>query len=230
MTHLSWTRSKDKTSPLFISQINGLTLLCLVGIVIYFAAAYAQRHQGSAPPVDDAQRHQSTAAPIYTTEAFIGAVAVEVSGETKRRGIYYLPPGTQLTTFLESLNISPKPALPSGLEGTVLKSGTTIIVNRDHRIEIGGMTASTRLSLGLPLNINKASMEDLILIPGIKEATAGKILAFRKAAGGRINRMEDLMQISGIKEKRLQKFKRYLFVTGVPAKRSDHPDQKSVLQ
>lgn len=205
MTHLNWIRSKADTSPLFASQVNGLTLLCLLGIVAYFAVSFALQDR-------------SAATHIPMTDPSAGAVAVEVSGETKRRGTYYPSPDTSLASFLESLDISPQ-SLPAALANKPVEKGMKIIVNRDGRPEIGDMASATRLALGLPLDVNKAAMEDLILIPGIKEATATKILDFRRSAGGRINRLEDLMQISGIKEKRLAKLRPYLFVDDGPAGR-----------
>ena len=67
------------------------------------------------------------------------------------------------------------------------------------------------MSLGLPIDINQATEDDLLLIKGIGPATAQKILDLRK----KINRFKDikqLMEIKGIKEKKLAELQKYLYV------------------
>lgn len=199
MTLLNWIKSKDRTSPVVLSQINGLTVLCLLAIAVYFVAFFSSRHPDQVSTLPG-------------TDPFAGAVAVEVSGETKRRGIYYQLPNTTLAHFLRSADI-PHTYLPPHLTEKVLQSGMNIVVGEAGEIRLGDMPSATRLALNIPLDINQAKLEDLILIPGIKEATAEKILSFRKSAGGRIKHMDDLLRISGIKEKRLRHMQKYLRVT-----------------
>jgi len=56
------------------------------------------------------------------------------------------------------------------------------------------------------VNINKASKEELMTLPGIGESKAEKIITFREQNGG-FNSTEDIMQISGIKEGMYNKIK-----------------------
>jgi competence protein ComEA len=68
-----------------------------------------------------------------------------------------------------------------------------------------------RLALGLPIDINGATLEDLMLISGIGEKTAEKIIQLRQERG-HFKRLEELMEVKGIKEKRFQQLKPYLSV------------------
>jgi competence protein ComEA len=68
-----------------------------------------------------------------------------------------------------------------------------------------------RYALGVPVDLNLATKEDLIIVPGIGEKTAEKILALRNKKG-RFKNIEELMEIKGIKEKKLAKFKKYLYL------------------
>ena len=59
------------------------------------------------------------------------------------------------------------------------------------------------------LNLNTATKEELMLISGIGEATATKILEYRDAIGG-FTSLEQLMDIEGIGEKKFAAWSRYL--------------------
>lgn len=56
------------------------------------------------------------------------------------------------------------------------------------------------------ININKASKEELMTLPGIGESKAEKIISYREQNGG-FNSTEDIMQISGIKDGMYNKIK-----------------------
>ncbi|MCX7635930.1 MAG: helix-hairpin-helix domain-containing protein, partial [Syntrophales bacterium] len=140
-------------------------------------------------------------------------VVVEVAGFTARDGIYFVPRGTTPTSLLVSLSWETSPEDEQGLNNEPLRDGVVIRKKAGGGLGIGEMSAATKLALGIPLDINKVSLRDLILIPGVKGATAAAILAFRDASGGRIRTMDDLLRIRGIKEKRLAVLKRYLFVS-----------------
>jgi competence protein ComEA len=78
-------------------------------------------------------------------------------------------------------------------------------------IIVGKIEADKRLALGMQLDINKVREDDLLLINGIGEVTAKKILDLRSKLG-RFRNIEQLMEIKGIKEKKLAKFRKYLYV------------------
>ena len=53
------------------------------------------------------------------------------------------------------------------------------------------------------MNINTASADELVVLPGIGDATAEKIVADRKA-NGPFTSAEDLKRVSGIGDKRYE--------------------------
>ena len=73
------------------------------------------------------------------------------------------------------------------------------------------MSADKRLALGIPIDLNRSSLEDLVLVPGIGEKTAEKIVEERRL-NGMFGTLEELMRVKGIKEKRLEKLRRYLCI------------------
>jgi competence protein ComEA len=61
------------------------------------------------------------------------------------------------------------------------------------------------------INLNSASKEQLMKIPGIGEKTADNILAYR-GKNGKFKILEDIMNVKGIGESKYSKFKKYLFI------------------
>ncbi len=59
------------------------------------------------------------------------------------------------------------------------------------------------LSIVFPININTASAEELMALPGIGEVLADRILAYREANGS-FSAVEGLMNVEGIGEKRME--------------------------
>ncbi len=62
-----------------------------------------------------------------------------------------------------------------------------------------------------PIDLNRATAQDLIQLPGVGEAIAKRIVDFREEHGP-FNRVEDLMKVKGIGEKSLEKIRPYVRV------------------
>ena len=59
------------------------------------------------------------------------------------------------------------------------------------------------------LNINTATKEQLIDLPGVGESTADKIIIYREEKNG-FKKIEDLMKVKGIGKKKFEKIKEYI--------------------
>lgn len=146
--------------------------------------------------------------PAYADQC-ADCLAVEIVQNDQKSGVYYVPRGTTVNGLLESVAIKQK-----AKNNFHLQTGMRLMIDSrpvHQNIVISEMPSAERLSLGLPIDINKASEEDLLLVRGIGQATAQNILALRS----KINRFEDmnqLMEIKGIKEKRLAEINKYLYV------------------
>jgi competence protein ComEA len=73
------------------------------------------------------------------------------------------------------------------------------------------MDAAKRVALGIPIDLNRSSLEELGLVPGIGKATAERILE-RRSLAGPFRGIDELMEVRGIKEKRLEKLRPYLCI------------------
>ncbi|MCK9195895.1 MAG: helix-hairpin-helix domain-containing protein [Syntrophales bacterium] len=179
-------------------QINGLMLFLALAVVMYAAGSAWFRNR---PP--------DVNLPWGNIRS--GPVVIEITGETGPSGVYYLP---ERTTFLQFLNMAgveySNPIGPNLFHP--LKTGTTMRIHDSGQVTQEKMKSATRLALNMPIDINQATFEDLLLIPGIGESTARQILDLRQSSGGRISDLESLMDIKGIKEKRFEQLKGYFYI------------------
>lgn len=67
--------------------------------------------------------------------------------------------------------------------------------------------------ISFPINLNTASRDELMLIDGIGESTADKIIEYRERNGGFAS-VSQLIEINGIGEAKLEKFRSFLYVEG----------------
>jgi competence protein ComEA len=135
-------------------------------------------------------------------------LAIKIVQRNTGKGVYFVSPNSTFNQLL----------LLTGIHSVtkkdfILENGINIEIDSgpDNLIKTAKMDNVDRLALEIPININHATEDDLLLIPGIGEKTAGKILEFRKRIG-RFNKIEELTEIKGIKEKKLSKLRKYLLV------------------
>jgi competence protein ComEA len=137
------------------------------------------------------------------------SVAIEIIDGNGHGGIYFLEQGTTFNDLQAAAVISSK-----SNDNFVLKTGMKLILNSDAQkseVTIRKMSPSSRLAIGLPIDINEATQDDFILIKGIGIATAGKIVTLREKLK-RFDDVQQLMEIKGIKEKKIKELQQYLYV------------------
>ncbi len=73
------------------------------------------------------------------------------------------------------------------------------------------VTDSTHITVSFPLDINAASAEELMMVKGIGEITANKIVEYR-GINGYFYSMDELLNIDGIGKKKLAALNGYLYI------------------
>ncbi len=96
-------------------------------------------------------------------------------------------------------------------EGPLRKEEHKGITHGEVKISISRMGANKLLVFSIPLNLNQVSMEDLCLIPGIGEALAREMIAYRERRRG-FRSVEELKNVKGIGEKKYQSFKTFFII------------------
>lgn len=64
------------------------------------------------------------------------------------------------------------------------------------------------------VNVNTASAEELVRVPGIGPARADAVLRLRERAGGRFRHIDDLLRVRGIGRVTLRRMRPYLTLDG----------------
>jgi len=130
---------------------------------------------------------------------------VEVAGKVAHPGVWSFPrPPTlgEVWAKAGAPGAVPDPDKP-------VASGSRVEVARAGGYLLTAMSGAQLLTLGLVIDLNRATAEDLAAIPGIGPALAQRIVEYRQAHGP-FKTIEDLREVSGIGPQNLQKLKPYL--------------------
>jgi competence protein ComEA len=138
---------------------------------------------------------------------------IEVFGEVRNPGIQIFHHSPTLKECIEKGG-GLKDAAFSDLDSSseVLETGTLVIINKESpqeiKVRLGRMEARKLLVFSIPLDLNRVTVEDLCLIPGIGESLAREILTYREKRKG-FRSVDDLNNVKGIGEKKYKELKKY---------------------
>jgi competence protein ComEA len=148
-------------------------------------------------------------------------VVVEVVGEVMTPGIQLFRETPSLRFVLEKAGGFKEASLQeAGSLPELLETGTLITVTKkpspegspeEIRVTLGRMEAKKLIVFSIPLNLNRVSVEDLCLIPGIGEPLAREIVSYRDRRKG-FRSVEELKNIKGIGDAKWHAVKTYFIV------------------
>jgi len=140
---------------------------------------------------------------------------LEVKGEVPHPGLYYY---AYCPTADELLNASVQSrdenVTINQNSMVVLSNGTSLWVQKTRkgiRVARFSLEGKKKMLLGIPINLNTATSDDLSSLPGIGPHIADEVILFRKTRGT-FSKIEDLKIVNGIGEKRFKKIEKYLTV------------------
>lgn len=136
------------------------------------------------------------------------SLVIEIVANNQQEGIYFVGPEISFGQLLKDAGFDTMFSYPD----FKLSNGMKININsasENNNINVTKMGAAERLALGMAVDINQVTQEELLLIKGIGETTAEEILNLRKKLG-RFTSIDQLMELKGIKERKLAQIRKYL--------------------
>ena len=142
-----------------------------------------------------------------------GAICVHVCGSVATPGVYYLNEGARVHEAVEMAGGLTENAASEYINlAGIITDGEQIYIPDKGEIEAGTYESKSIQSTddGL-VNINTASEEELMTLPGVGQTKAKAIIEYRDSSGG-FAAKEDIMNVSGIAESSYEKIKDYIKV------------------
>ena len=167
----------------------------------------------------------------------ISTLFVHICGEVMRPGVYELPEGSRVYEAVEEAGGFTQDAAADYVNlAYILEDGWKIEIPSWENLETDGEGKGNGISSGISadagwtgngtgdfggdasgdglVDINTATKQELITLPGVGESRAESIISYREKNGG-FSRIEDIMKVEGIKDGMFAKMKDKICVRGV---------------
>lgn len=132
-----------------------------------------------------------------TTES----IFVHVCGAVQNEGVYELSVGSRVYEAIEKAGGFASDAATAEVnQAQLLQDAAKLYVPTVAEVQEMNSQETGKV------NINQASAEELMTLPGIGESKAESIIRYRESSGS-FQKVEDIMQIPGIKEALFEKIK-----------------------
>lgn len=199
-----------------IIKINKAAIVCIVIVIMSVVSIIIQKND----------RKQAMIANGVAIESKENKIAVYITGQVKNPGVYYLDTNSRLDAAIDiaggitqdadisKVNLSKKLidsdkiVIPQKqlVQEDENQSGSTSQNNDDTgNVEnIENIENSENMATD-KVNINEATKEELMTLKGIGEATADKVIEYRK--NQKFEKIEDIMNVKGIGQSKYEKIK-----------------------
>lgn len=178
----------------------GKLLACILAFLLagaFYCFSFIQKEE----PVWEPVMEETEPFTEITQETFAepdGRIYVHICGEVLAPGVYEMPEGSRVYELLSIAGGATDKGAPDTVNlAGVLKDGERVVIPSEEEAASMAEHAGAE-DTGL-VNINTASAEQLMTLPGIGESKARDIIQYREESGG-FQTIEDIMKISGIKE------------------------------
>ncbi len=151
--------------------------------------------------------------------AALPAVIVEVKGDIPKPGIYTLDSAAATVAVAADMAGCPYD-IPADIGRKQLISGQSLDIlcnGKGIDVRFGRMPGVALLACGLKLDLNSASLDELLLIPQMRSRIAASIVERRREEAW--EQVDDLTEIRGVGSKTAQKLRDYLEISPLNGER-----------
>ena len=207
-----YEKHQERIKKLIFTLISLLLVLSLFLVFVRQAEPQAQFLLLDEDLASRSERGEESATSVFPSETILDLVPVYITGAIQNPGLYHLPADSLIHDLVRQAGgFTP--------EADIRQINLAALITAHSQIHIPGLDESLpepaagvidQLSQASAVegkvNINTAEISELCRLPGVGEATARKIIAFRESHGA-FQRIEDIMQVPGIKEAKFLSFK-----------------------
>ncbi len=137
---------------------------------------------------------------------------VDVKGHVSAPGVYQIEAGSRVKDVIELAGGFLDEANELAVNmAAILQDEMVVYVAKEGEEVEETIVQETEKSGEGKVNINSASLEEMMTLPGIGEQKAKRIIDYREA-NGKFQTAEDLLGVSGIGEKTLEQFEEMIIV------------------
>lgn len=199
---------KDSVQKKFLQGLLRLRYICLGAAFCICGALYSCAHSTEITYRQESPETEYIGGASQSTPETIqpqteGNIYVYVCGQVACPGVYELPIGARAFQAVEMAGGAAQGADMSRVNmADELKDAQMLYIPAVGEYTenlAGGGDSSGDEATDVKVNINTATAEQLMELPGIGEAKAADIIAYRQK-NGKFNAIEDIMQVNGIKE------------------------------
>lgn len=213
---------KDKK---FIKIVIIAAFIGITGVLYGTGQSFRQPDNGdteTSAPIPELRELTSSEEPaeaVQKKELAVEVLCVHVCGAVKVPGVYELNEGARVKDALEAAGgLLPGAAGDSVNQAAPVEDGKRIYIPNREEIENGKFSAEqmddTQGTEGIAarkVDLNHATEQELMTIPGIGLAKAKSIIQYREENGS-FSKTEDIMKIEGIKQGIYNKMKEFITV------------------
>lgn len=196
-----------------------LAMLVLILIVGYNSVSTWFEQQRSIPLGLTAEEPEKPEeAPVVEAASDADApetVLVHICGAVVNPGVFQLPAGSRVNDALvlaggytadaDRVSVNLAEPVEDGQQIIIYQQEEAVKLTAPKPAGSGGKTAAAGGG-SLPVSINSGSMEALMLLNGIGEKTAQKIIDYRQSQGG-FKTIEEIKNVPGIGDKKFEQIK-----------------------
>lgn len=147
-------------------------------------------------------------------------IMIHIDGAIENPGVYELPANSRIRSIIDMAGGFAEEANRDLLNlAEILRDGQKVYVPSEGETVSAPLVTQSPTNLRItgesgmhfPINLNTASKEQLMTLPGIGEVRASDIIEYREARGG-FKRISDIMDVRGIGEKTYENIKDLVYI------------------
>lgn len=200
--------------------IIGIIIFIMIGVIIYYLYTNFQKTKEEIY-ISTQETETTNNITKEDIEENTEEIVIHIAGAVKKEGIITIKEGKRIADAIEKAGgLKENASIKNVNLAYVLEDGQKIYIptiEEENEKEIaivtsgesGKMVENSSKKESKIVNINTANEEELQKIPGIGEATAQKIIEYRKE-NGKFKTIEELKNVSGIGESKFNQMKEYI--------------------